>query len=457
MPTRSFRWPEGARRAAALVAVLAVGAIGFGVGYLVFDEPDQEPPADPAPVAAPAVIFEEEPAPADAERDAVERIGFPAFATRNTTRVGGADPLADAAGVALASYPSLGGVESPQAVILAPTYSWQAGLAATPLSADPLAAPVLLSDSETVPPLTVDALQALAPTGLEAMDGAQVIAIGGATAPDGVETLEIEGSDPAEIAAAIDRERERLTGQEHPDHLLVVSSQSQDASLSMPAAAWAARSGDPVLFAAGDEVPEGTLEVVGRHPKTPIYVLGPESAVSKEALGKLDRRGAKPTRISGEDPVANAIEFARFVDGDFGWNINDPGHGFVIANEDRPVDAAAAAPLSAGGKPGPLLITDDSEELPSDLRAFLLDTKPGFEDDPARAVYNHVWLLGDPTAISVAFQAQVDELTELVPVSLGTSGPDFGAAPGAPEPEAEPGGGSRDDSGRGGDGPGGSR
>src|SRR4051812_463462 len=32
-------------------------------------------------------------------------LGFPGFATKNTTRVGGADPVADAAGVAQAVYP----------------------------------------------------------------------------------------------------------------------------------------------------------------------------------------------------------------------------------------------------------------------------------------------------------------------------------------------------------------
>ena len=42
--------------------------------------------------------------------EAVEQIGFPAFATRNTTRVGGVDATSTASGVALASYPSLGGV-----------------------------------------------------------------------------------------------------------------------------------------------------------------------------------------------------------------------------------------------------------------------------------------------------------------------------------------------------------
>jgi hypothetical protein len=52
-------------------------------------------------------------------------------------------------------------------------------------------------------------------------------------------------------------------------------------------------------------------------------------------------------------------------------------------------------------------------------------------DDPTRAVYNHIWLMGDESAISVPFQAEVDELAELVPVTSATAGSRLGAPPGA--------------------------
>jgi hypothetical protein len=163
-----------------------------------------------------------------------------------------------------------------------------------------------------------------------------------------------------------------------------------------------------------------------------VYVLGPEDVIANGVLRDLgaavgDPEGdekppseRKVVRIEGEDPIENAIAFARFVDGTFGWNINDPGHGFAIANTSRPEDAAAIAPLSAAGKPGPLLLTDSAEEIPRSLRGFLLDTKPGYLEDPTRAVYNHVWVIGDATAISIPFQAEVDRLTALAKVSEGT-------------------------------------
>ena len=186
--------------------------------------------------------------------------------------------------------------------------------------------------------------------------------IGDVAAPDGLEVSPVAGTDPADIADALDGERAKITGEKDPAHLLVVS--STDPALAMPAAAWAARSGDPVLFADGNTIPAGTMNVVKRHPDTPVFVLGPESAISDKALGKL--RDA--TRVGAEDPVDNAIAFARFTSGDFGWNINDPGHGFAIANIDRPLDAPAAAPLAAtGGSPGPLLLTDEATSVPPAL------------------------------------------------------------------------------------------
>ena len=187
----------------------------------------------------------------------------------------------------------------------------------------------------------------------------------------------------------------------------------------MPAAAWAARSGDPVLFAAGDDLPEPTVAALKRHTKVPVYVLGPSSAISSKAVRAIGKIAASVHRVSGEDPVANAIAFARYADGGFGWNVNDPGHGFVLARGDSPLDAAAAAPLSASGTWGPLLLTDSATTLPAALREYFLDVKPGYTTNPTRAFYNHVWVIGDQEAIDVNQQAEVNELAELAKIGGG--------------------------------------
>ena len=61
------------------------------------------------------------------EEPAGPALGFPVFATKNTTRVGGADPVADAAGVAQAVYPSRSEDTRPQAVVLVDQDDWRAG------------------------------------------------------------------------------------------------------------------------------------------------------------------------------------------------------------------------------------------------------------------------------------------------------------------------------------------
>jgi hypothetical protein len=65
-------------------------------------------------------------------------------------------------------------------------------------------------------------------------------------------------------------------------------------------------------------------------------------------------------------------------------------------------------------------VTDDPHQVPVALRGYLLDIKPGYISDPTRAVYNHVWIIGDQSTISVGFQAQVDDLAEVAPVRSGT-------------------------------------
>jgi len=135
--------------------------------------------------------------------------------------------------------------------------------------------------------------------------------------------------------------------------------------------------------------------------------------VSEEVERSL-RRFGNVRRIAGRGPVENAIAFARYSNATFGWGLRDPGHGMVFANTRRTLDAAAGAILSASGKYGPLLLVEDADALPRPLESFLLDIQPGYRFDPVRGVYNHAWLMGDESAISVPMQARIDELNEIV-------------------------------------------
>jgi putative cell wall binding repeat protein len=351
--------------------------------------------------------------------EAARELGFPAFATKNTTRVGGEDPVAVAAGVALATFPPRGEQARPQTIVVADVGDWHAGLASAVFAAAPLRAPILLSEDAGTPDATRDAVDALRPVGDEGSGDAQAILIGGVGSPGGLQAKSATGADPAELAANAAALRDRFLPD--PDHVLLVS--SDEPAFAMPAAAWAARSGDPVLFVAKDAVPRATITALRRYRRIPAYVLGPASVVSEAVIKKLQRISPLVRRVGGPDPVRNAIAFARYRDGTFGWNVNDPGHGFVIANTTRPLDAAAAAPLSASGTWGPLLVTDTAVAPPEALSDYLLNVKPGYRDDPTRAVYNHIWVIGDDGAIGVGFQAELDALAEVVRIRSGLGEP----------------------------------
>lgn len=407
------------------VATLAGAAIAVGVlaaaGALSSD--DTGSGDAPAPVIS-------SPSRGSSGSQAATDLGFPAFATRNTTRVGGADAVSNAAGIALATFPSTGGARSPIAVSLVAEDDWQTGVAASSLVAPPLGIPVLLSSSGGIPDATQQALTALTPRGGALSGGTQAFTFGEATAPDNLRERPVIGDDPAALAADIDRLRTELTGEE-PGAIVVTTSESPE--FAMPAAAYAARSGDPVLFTGPKKLPAATARALGNHKGVPVYVLGPPSVIPDRVLGEItEAAGAPAKRIAGEDPVSNAIAYAKYSDGAFGWDIADPGHGFVVARSDRPMDAAAASALSASGTWGALLLTDNTETLPGALRGYLLDVEPGYTDDPTRALYNRVWIIGDEEAISVDQQAAIDELAELKQIGQPAIGqPGAGGATGA--------------------------
>src|SRR3954463_15401494 len=141
------------------VSILLAGCGGGGGGGGGADSTSTPPPKEQAEKGQPVLgqTGDEEPAgPA---------LGFPVFATKNTTRVGGADPVADAAGGAQAVFPSRSDDTRPRAVVLVDQDDWRAGIAAAQLSAPPVRAPVLLTEGKDLPEATSDALDKLQPTG----------------------------------------------------------------------------------------------------------------------------------------------------------------------------------------------------------------------------------------------------------------------------------------------------
>jgi hypothetical protein len=391
----------------ALAALALCGALlttGCGRGSSTTDS-TAGAPATPALGAPKDPDRKAEQAPAD--------LGFPAFATKNTTRVGSSDPVAAAAAVARSVYPGLTADSRPDAVAVVDARDWRTALAASVLMADPIGAPLLFSGAgQELPPASQVALDALDPKGSKPAGGAEVIRIGSVPRPEGRKTTDVAGRDPFALAQALDAFQAAARGKTS-DRVIVVSADAPE--YAAPAAAYAAKSGDPILFARKDTVPPATVAAIKTHQQPKIYVLGPPSAVGAKATEELRKLGTVQ-RIDGPDPVRSAIAFATFAETDFGWGVVDPGHGVVIARDDAdPALAAAAAPLSASGTYGPLLLAGDADGIDGPLETFLKGIQPGYRTDPVRGVYNHGWLVGDVAAMTPALQARLDTLLEIMP------------------------------------------
>jgi hypothetical protein len=276
---------------------------------------------------------------------------------------------------------------------------------------------MLASDGGTLPAATQEVLDRLKPRGADLARDAQVIRIGSMPpAPGGMKSGKITGADPYATAAAIDRFFTAIRGKPSP-HVIVAS--GEQAAFAMPAASWAARSGDSVLFTRRASVPAATLKAIAAHSKPDIYVLGPESVISSAVQKRLAKLGTV-RRVQGGTPVTNAVALARYSRRGFGWGVTVPGYNFALASTTRPLDAAAAATLATNGVFAPLLLTNRPTDLPPEVSGYLLDVQPGYEKDPSSGVYNRVWILGDVKTVSLQAQGRLDEITRLVPVQAHT-------------------------------------
>jgi hypothetical protein len=369
--------------------------------------------------------------------------GAVSVATKNTTRLGGADPASDAAAVARAVYPGLTDATRPQAVVIVDERNWPAALAASALASAPLGAPLLFSQGASLPEVSQQALEAMRPTGAPALGGAQVILIGSAAAiPGGLRTrsVAVPAADPPVAAAAVARLLRTAAGSNARQAIVLPTDAPR--AIQMPAAGLAAESGAPILFVSSTGLTRATHAALSRLHKPAIYLLGfsslPKSALSALArLGSVTPIAGASTLGEGLNPVGNAIAIARFTDGAFGWGVKEPGHGLVFASAARPLDAPAAALLSATGDYGPLLLLERPEQVPAALGTYLGDIQPAYgkapQYQPVHGAYNHGWLIGDERAIAPATQAEIDAILEIVPGKAPTESSEESSATTTPE------------------------
>ena len=152
-----------------------------------------------------------------------------------------------------------------------------------------------------------------------------------------------------------------------------------------------------------------------------IYVLG---ARGRGLRGGRQRAAQARHASSGSrapDPVANAIAVRPLhATAASAGTSSTPATASCSPPPRGPLDAAAAAPLSASRHVRPAAAGHrGARRCPQALQDYLLDIQPGYDKDPVRGVYNHGWLMGDEAAISADVQSRIDALLEIQPVDTG--------------------------------------
>lgn len=388
---------------------LLVAALASAVGLSACGGDDTPPPTSTPSATTPTT---------DGSTSATTTsLPVPRAYTKNTTRLDASDPTGVAALTALTMYPSTARDLRPDAVTFAGADDWRSILLASSFAAKPLGFPLLLMDGRNLPPVSSATLAQLQPAGASSMNKAQGLRIGVSTRPaTDLRTRYLTSATPAGLARAADRQLQNLRGRAS-DRVIVVN--SDDPKSAAPAAAWAARSGDPILFTGSGTVPADTKAALQTHSNPRIYVLGGPETVSRFVISQLQEYGTVK-RIQPDESSGGAsdlsIAFAKYSDDDFGWNYNDIGHGYVFASTSDPISAMAAAALSSGGNYGALLFVDRPNHLEQPLKSYLLNVQPGYNDQhpPTQGFYNRGWIVGATTDISVQVQSRIDNLLEII-------------------------------------------
>jgi hypothetical protein len=195
----------------------------------------------------------------------------------------------------------------------------------------------------------------------------------------------------------------------------------------LPATHWVAHMASGLLWVNRNSVPQATIEALKRRKgQARIYLFGGPQQISGAVARQLTKYGTV-IRVTNDDitafnadpkdtPVDTSIAFAKMwdADGEVGWKITGPGHGFTLVNENDWQAAVASAPLSHLGFHAPLLMTNSAGQLPPQLDAYYKSVAPTYLTSPADGPYNMSFVIGSWTQIPWPVQAHVDYISEMM-------------------------------------------
>jgi hypothetical protein len=375
---------------------------------------------------------------------------IPTITTKTTTRLYGSDPFQEAVSVTQHVWPAALPENAPNENNNVPDRPWAVTLvtpddALTAITAVPLIhfpddAPILYVNRNGIPQVTADELKRLGDTGISRFHNVDAFLVG-AAANSGVENqLKAMGMKYATVTApnvpSLADTVDKLYGSiQNPDtgvpvmdngseNVMIGSMQSYQYLL--PATHWVAHMASGLLWVNPNSVPSPTIDALKRrNGHARIYLFGGPQQISGAVANQLAQYGTV-VRITNNDNVAfnanptdtavdTAIAFAKMWDagGEVGWKITGPGHGLTLVNINDWQGAVASAPLSHLGFHAPLLFTDSSGTLPSQLDAYYKSVAPTYTYTPADGPYNMTYVIGSWNQVTWPLQSHVDYISEM--------------------------------------------
>ncbi|MBU5313498.1 cell wall-binding repeat-containing protein [Tissierella carlieri] len=322
--------------------------------------------------------------------------------TLNTVRICGCTPNENAIKVSNIVYAD----KPPNAIILVAEEKWQDAFAATPLIHFPRNAPILYTPKTYLDPLTVEQIFKLNPTGV---DGVKVFIVG--EFPYfieeqlnmlGLRTKRIGGGNFYETAARV---AEYL---KYPPNIMVISGEDYREGLST--CAYAAHSGDVILFSDKNQLPWFTGAVIQSTENPNVFIVGSTNTISEKVEEEIRKLNVKfVDRISGSTPYEVSVNFAKYKspNGQFGWGRNyRDGHAFTFTSIYSPYDSASSAPFGHLGKHTPILSVDPNN-LPEVIKHYIESIKPIPQQEP-KPPFMHGWIIGCDNTISYDVQIEIE-------------------------------------------------
>jgi hypothetical protein len=382
----------------------------------------------------------------------------PTFTTKTTTRIYGANPYQEAVSVTQHIRPAALTENAPNENNNVPDRPWGLTLltpndpltdiTATPLIHFPDDAPVLYVTPNGIPKVTANEIKRLGDTGISRYHNVDAFLVGAAANPGvekqltamGLKYVTVTAPNVPSLANTVDQLYGSIQNPDTgvpgmgggttmgggPENVMIGSMDGNDYQYLLPATHWVSHMATGLFWVHRNSVPAATIAGLQRRDgKANIYLFGGPQQISPGVAKQLSQYG-NVVRISNNDnvafnanptdtPIDTAIAFSKMWDpgGMVGWKITGPGHGFTLINENDWQAAVASAPLSHLGFHAPLLMTNNANQLPSQLDAYFSSVAPTYTNTPADGPYNMTYVLGSWNQVTWGTQAHVDYISEM--------------------------------------------